>query len=90
MLSFSEKVKLETSKLVMKYRAAGKSGRPYFAYIYCDERGVKKMHDDYENNITAKPESYGEVIYSDAISEPDEKAKEFLKNWLAGQGGEEL
>lgn len=89
-LKFSEKITLETSDLVMIYRARGKDERDFFAYVFCDKDGVIAMKKDYAENQPGAPEQYGEVIYSDYITDPDEKARAFLKNWLDKKGGKSI
>ena len=81
--SFAEKVKFGKGDRVMAYFGKNSFGLEFFCYIRCDLDGYRKMQDDFLNNISATPETYGEVIYKDFIPEPDEKAKEFLKNWTA-------
>lgn len=85
--SFAEKVKFGKNDSIMTYYGRNGLGVDFFCYIRCDFNGYRKMQDDYLNKNYAKPESYGSIIYKDYIPEPDEKAKEFLKNWLAENGG---
>lgn len=40
------------------------------------------MFRDYETETPRNITEYGEVIYTDFLSEPDEKAKSFLENWI--------
>ncbi len=87
MLAFSEKVKLETSDLVMTYRAKNAGGQDFFAYILCNKEQVIAMKSDFATKKAATPESYGEVIYADFLENPDEKAKAFLAAWLTERGG---
>ena len=62
-----------------------------FSYVKCDRAGVEKMRKDYENNVAVSDLSvYGEVLYRDNIKDPDEKAKAFLRQWLADNGGSEM
>ncbi len=89
-LKFTERVKLKQGNdLIVTYRA-GVLGMHFFAYIKCTEQGVKLMREDYESGTPRDPSEYGEIIYRDNIRDPDEKAKTFLKNYLAESGGEVL
>lgn len=89
-LSFVEKVKLQTSKLVMTYRAKDERGEDFFAYILCDKKGVEQMKQDYIDQKAGAAKDYGEVLYADFVKDPDDKAKAFLRKWLEENGGEML
>lgn len=87
-LKFTERVKLNAGNdLIMTYRGQV-GGQEFFAYIKCEEKGVKLMREDWETSTARKLEEYGEVIYKDNLKDPDEKALEFLKDYLADSGGE--
>jgi hypothetical protein len=90
MLTFVERIKLKTSKLVMTYRARTLDGRDYFAYILADEPEIKQMRADYDAKKPVRPDVYGEIIYQDYLKDPDEKAIAFLENWVAENDGEIL
>jgi len=85
--TFAEKVKFGKTDKVMVYYGKNGLGEVFFCYIRCGLEGYKKMKEDYLNQASALPSSYGEVIYKDTIPEPDEKAKAFLKKYLAENGG---
>ena len=88
-LKFTERVKLNSGNdLIMTYRARTPEGEDFFAYIKCEEVGVKLMRADYEGGIPRRMQEYGEVIYTDMIKDPDEKAKKFLQDYIAENGGE--
>jgi hypothetical protein len=87
-LKFTERVKLNSGNdLIMTYRGQI-AGEDFFAYIKCEEKGVKLMRQDWETSTPRKLEEYGEVLYRDTVIDPDDKAKEFLQNYLAQNGGE--
>ncbi len=87
-LKFTERVKLNAGNdLIMTYRGQV-GGQDFFAYIKCEEAGVKMMRGDYEDAVARKIEEYGEVIYRDNVKDPDEKAVQFLQDYLAESGGE--
>lgn len=87
-LKFTERVKLNAGNdLIMTYRGQV-AGQDFFAYIKCNEKGVKLMREDWETSTPRQLDEYGEVLYRDNIVDPDEKALEFLKNYLAENGGD--
>ena len=81
-VNFAEKVNFEKNDYIQIYYGRNSLGVDFFYYIRCNIEGYKKMKEDYLNKIVTNPESYGEIIYKDQLSEPDEKAKTFLANWL--------
>lgn len=76
-LSFADRVSLEKNDYIQTF-----FGNGFFCYVRCDNDGFKRMHEDYLNQVPCHASDYGTVIYRDQIAEPDEKAKEFLANWL--------
>lgn len=80
---FAEKVKLGSGKNIVTYYGKNLLGESFFCYICCGFDGYGKMKNDFLNKNYSNPEAYGEIIYRDNLPEPDEKAKEFLKNWSA-------
>ncbi len=54
----------------------------FFAYIKCDELGLRRIHDDYDSGKGRPPEEYGEVIYRAPMTEPDQTAERFLKEYV--------
>lgn len=87
-ISFTERLKLSKgNQLIMTYRGAI-DGRDFFAYILCDKRGVYLLHDDWGARKARAISEYGQVIYRDDLKDPDKKARDFLKHYLSGSGGE--
>lgn len=87
-MKFTERVKLKQGNdLIMTYRGQV-MGVDFFAYIKCTEHGVKLMYSDYETSTPRALDEYGEVIYKDNITNPDEKAQKFLQEYIASNGGE--
>lgn len=82
-IPFTQRIELEKNDYIMTYRACDKYGQDFFCYIKCDLQGYTKMQNDFLNKTAALPASYGEVIYTDFIKDPDAKAQEFLENWSA-------
>lgn len=80
-ISFAEKLKFNGNACIVTYYGKNLLGNDFFCYIKCDMAGYKKIKDDFVNKSYRKLEEYGEIIYRDNIPKPDEKAKEFLKNW---------
>ena len=88
-LKFTEKIKFnQYNDLIMVYKGQITQGIDFFAYIKCDEKGVNLMREDYHTKTARHMDEYGEVIYQDNIKEPDEKAKQFLEDYIAENGGE--
>ena len=85
--TFVEKVKFKKINKVMTYYGINGLGWQFFAYIVCGLDGYKKMQHDAENKLTANVTAYGEIIYTDFLPEPDDKAKAFLKQWLEENDG---
>ncbi len=85
--TFAEKVKFGKKDSIMTYYGKNGLGEQFFCYIRCGLDGYKKMQEDFASKAFAAPESYGEIIYKDYILEPDNKAVDFLKNWLAENNG---
>ena len=86
--NFVENLKLETADLVMTYRAKTPEGKDFFAYILSNKEQVKTMKRNYAESKAVPPIYYGQVLYLDYLVDPDQKAKDFLKNWLAKNNGE--
>jgi len=86
-LNFAKKIEFGKNDKVMTYYGTTASkdsrGEEFFCYIRCGLAGYRQMQDDFLHQTPALPETYGEVIYRDSIPEPDEKAIEFLNNWVA-------
>ena len=80
--SFAEKVKFGSGESVVTYFGKNLLGESFFYYIRCDMDGYRKMKEDFLYKNYSNPETYGEVIYSDNLPEPDEKAKAFLKKYI--------
>lgn len=72
--------------MIMTYRAKDESGGDFFCYIKCNYDGYQKINHDYLDKKSAVPSTYGEVLYADYLVDPDEKAKNFLADWLAKNG----
>ncbi len=85
--TFAEKISFGKTDKVMVYYGKNGLGDDFFCYIRCGLAGYAKMKNDYLTETSAYPEDYGEILYQDFISEPDEKAKEFLKKFLAENNG---
>ncbi len=84
----TERIKLnQGNDLIMTFRGEI-AGIDFFAYIKCSEAGVKLMHADYASGDSHPLSEYGEVIYRDNLKDPDAKAKEFLQNYIAENGGD--
>lgn len=81
LIPFTKRIEFETKDWVMTYRARDQYGRDFFCYIRCDIDGYTKMQTDWLNKKTAEPSSYGTVIYTDYLKDPDDKAKKFLESW---------
>lgn len=81
-LNFTEKVKFSGRDCIITYFGKNFLGENFFCYIRCNIDGYRKMKDDFTGKSYRNPTDYGEIIYRDNISEPDKKAKEFLKNWM--------
>jgi len=79
--SFAEKVKFGSGESIVTYFGKSLLGASFFCYIRCNIDGYRRMKADFLKKNYAKPEAYGEVVYRDYLPEPDEKAKDFLKNW---------
>jgi hypothetical protein len=76
-ISFTDRVKLEKNDYIQIYHGHG-----FFSYVRCNADGFKRMHEDYLNQVPSRAADYGDVIYTDFIATPDDKAKTFLDNWL--------
>ena len=87
MLKFTDKALLRNNKVVMTYRGKDTAGLDFFAYILCDEKGVTLLRKDFAEKTSRAIAEYGEIIYSAYLSDPDEKAKEFLAKYTAENGG---
>lgn len=85
--TFAEKVAFGKEDKIMVYYGRNGLGAEFFCYIRCGLEGYRKMKDDYLTKASVLPESYGDILYKDYLPEPDEKAKAFLKAWLAEHGG---
>ena len=83
MIPFKDLIRTSNNKSVMAYYGTDTNKRDFFAYIICDPQAAKRMYHNYQTRTQDKISDYGEVIYKDYISEPDDKAKEFLKKYLA-------
>ena len=81
-ISFVERIKFEKENSIIIYRGKNHVNQAFFAYILCDKNGLAKMRADHAGNITAQLNSYGKVIYGDDIADPDEKAEEFLGEFV--------
>jgi endoglucanase Acf2 len=81
-ISFTDLIKISNNESIVRYNATLTDGRSFFAYIKCNSTGAKLMFQDYETLTKRSITEYGEVIYTDFLSEPDEKAKSFLENWI--------
>lgn len=79
--SFADKVKFGKGESIVTYYGQNLLGTKFFCYIRCNMDGYLRIKSDFANGFYSHPESYGEIIYRDNIPEPDEKAKEFIKNW---------
>ena len=67
----------------MTYYGIDYAKRTFFAYILCTPDTAKQMYRDHAEKKPKNISDYGTIIYTDFISEPDEKAKAFLKHYLA-------
>lgn len=85
-IPFAKRVEFEKNDSVMVYRAKDAKGRDFFCYIRCKLEGYKKMHEDFETRTAGKPSDYGEIIYRDFLKDPDQKAKDFLAEYLKNAG----
>ena len=91
MLKFTEQVKLkQCGKLVILYHGIDAAAKSFFVYFLSDARQVAMMREDYVNNTARVITEYGEMLYSDYLPAPDEKAVNFLNNWIAESGGSHI
>lgn len=89
-LKFTEQIKLRGgSDIITTYRGQV-ADVEFFAYIQCNKTGLELMRSDFQQGTARSMEEYGEVLYKDAISDPDEKAEQFLQQFLAENAGEML
>ncbi|MEZ5691123.1 MAG: hypothetical protein R3D71_05615 [Rickettsiales bacterium] len=83
MSRFAAVVKEKSKSSVVLYKATSRDGNDFYAYIRCDERQYHKMKRDFMTRTPCRDVSdYGEVIYIKSGQEPDDKAKEFLAEYL--------
>ena len=83
-MKFTELIKISNGRTVMLCFGKAANVIDCYAYILCSPDGAKALHRDYESQkIVHDLNAYGEVLYMEAGLEPDAKAREFLKNWLA-------
>jgi hypothetical protein len=85
--SFVERIEFGKTNSIMLYQGINGLGWKFFAYIVCGLEGYKKLQQDAQNKATTNINSYGEIIYTDFLPEPDEKAQAFLKQWLKENDG---
>jgi hypothetical protein len=81
-IPFTDLIQISNNQSIIRYTGANQSGQQFFAYIKCSPDTAKLMYRDYEANTSRNIAEYGEIIYRDFLSEPDEKAKAFLEQWL--------
>lgn len=81
-LSFVEKLKIGNEDSIMLYQGRSQSGKDFIAFLKCDVRGVEKLRQDSDQNMPKDLHEYGEMIYLEYSSEPTDKSKQFLQNYL--------
>ena len=83
MTNFARLIAKQLNSKVILYRATTKDGQDFYAYIRCNEKQARKMKQDFlEKTPCRDVADYGEVIYKTFGKNPDEKAKNFLSEYL--------
>ena len=86
-LQFTDKTLLRNNFLIMTYRGKDAAGNAFFAYLRCNDDGVALLRRDYADAIHRTLETYGEVLYTDSLANPDAKAQTFLAEYVGHSGG---
>ena len=81
-IPFTDLIKISHNKSVMTYYGTSFDGRDFIAYIVCTPETAKLMYRDFSDKTSRAIAEYGEVIYKDFVSEPDDKAKDFLADYI--------
>lgn len=82
-LSFTDKAMLAQQGGVVLYRGVTPSGTRFFAYLYCDLKGVEMIQKDYLHQSKPRDISeYGKLIYMDFKIDPDKSAEAFLQRYV--------